>query len=174
MFAEQHMSKARVAVVFGSDSDWPVIEKCLRQLRDFGEEPFVEVMSAHRNPDRVHDFATKAERDGIDVIIAAAGMANALAGAIAAKTCLPVIGIPLVSGSLQGLDALLSTVQMPPGVPVATVSVGEAGAKNAALLAIQIIARHDEKLAAAYRKFKTDQANAVAARNKQIQEKLAR
>ncbi|MHC4698390.1 MAG: 5-(carboxyamino)imidazole ribonucleotide mutase [Planctomycetota bacterium] len=168
------MSKARVAIVFGSDSDWPVMEKCVKQLRDFGEEPFVEVMSAHRNPQRVHDFASKAEQDGIEVIIAAAGMSNALAGAIAANTALPVVGVPLVSGSLQGLDALLSTVQMPPGVPVATVSVGDAGAKNAALLAIQIIARHDEKLAAAYRKFKTDQAEAVAARNKKVQDKLTK
>ncbi len=167
------MSKTRVAVVFGSDSDWPVMKKCVGQLRDFGEEPFVEVMSAHRNPDRVHDFASKAEQDGLEVIIAAAGMSNALAGAIAAYTCLPVIGIPLVSGSLQGLDALLSTVQMPPGVPVATVSVGDAGAKNAALLAIQIIARHDEKLAAAYRTFKTDQAKAVAAKNKKLQDEIA-
>jgi phosphoribosylaminoimidazole carboxylase PurE protein len=150
------------------------MEKCVKQLRDFGEQPFVEVMSAHRNPDRVHDFSTKAEQDGIEVIIAAAGMSNALAGAIAANTCLPVIGIPLVSGPLQGLDALLSTVQMPPGIPVATVSIGDAGAKNAALFAVQIIARHDETLAAAYRKFKTDQADKVAARNEKIQGKLAK
>ena len=168
------MSKARVAVVFGSDSDWAVMEKCVKQLRDFGEEPFVEVMSAHRNPDRVHEFASSAEQDGIEVIIAAAGMSNALSGAIAANTCLPVIGVPLVNGSLQGLDSLLSTVQMPAGVPVAAVSVGEAGAKNAALLALQIIARHDEKLAAAYRRFKADQGTVVAARNERLQEKLAR
>ena len=168
------MSKARVAVVFGSDSDWAVMEKCVKQLRDFGEEPFVEVMSAHRNPDRVHEFASSAEQDGIEVIIAAAGMSNALSGAIAANTCLPVIGVPLVNGSLQGLDSLLSTVQMPAGVPVAAVSVGEAGAKNAALLALQIIARHDEKLAAAYRRFKADHGTVVAARNERLQEKLAR
>jgi len=168
------MAKSRVAVVFGSDSDWPVMEKCVKQLRAFGEEPFVEVMSAHRNPDRVCEFAGQAEKNGIEVIIAAAGMSNALAGAIAAHTCLPVIGIPLVSGSLQGLDALLSTVQMPPGIPVATVSVGDAGAKNAALLAVQIIARHDETLAAAYRKFKSDQAAAVADKNKKLQDKLSK
>lgn len=167
------MSKPRVAVVFGSDSDWPVMEKCVKQLRAFEEDPFVEVMSDHRNPDRVSEFASGAEKDGIEVIIAAAGMSNALAGAIAAHTCLPVIGIPLVSGSLQGFDALLSTVQMPPGIPVATVSVGDAGAKNAALLSVQIIARHDEKLASAYRTFKSDQAQAVAAKNKGVQEKLS-
>ena len=150
-------SPSRIAVVFGSDSDWPVMEKCVTQLKAFDETPKVEIMSAHRNPDRVQVFAANAEQDGLEVIIAAAGMSNALAGAIAAHTCLPVIGVPLVSGSLQGMDALLSTVQMPPGIPVATVSVGDAGAKNAALLAVQIIARHDDKLAAAYREFKAQQ-----------------
>jgi len=165
------MPQPRIAVVFGSDSDWPVMEKCVEQLRKLGEEPFVEVMSAHRNPDRVATFAQSAESDGFEVIIAAAGMSNALAGAVAAHTCLPVIGVPLESGSLKGLDALLSTVQMPPGIPVATVSVGSAGAKNAALLAVQIIARHDEKLAASYRTFKSDQAKAVEAKNKKLQEK---
>ena len=100
-------------------------------------------------------------------------MSNALAGAVAAHTTLPVIGIPLEGSSLNGLDALLSTVQMPPGIPVATVSIGVAGAKNAALLAIQILARSDEKLAEAYRKFKADQAAAVADRNKSVQQKLS-
>lgn len=168
------MSKPRAAVIFGSDSDWAVMEKCVEQLRAFGEKPLVEIMSAHRNPERVQAFASSAEADGLEVIIAAAGMSNALAGAIAAHTCLPVIGVPLVSGSLRGLDALLSTVQMPPGTPVAAVSVGEAGAKNAALLAIQIIARHDEKLATAYRKFKADQAKAVEVKNTKLQGKLSR
>ncbi|UCE58125.1 MAG: 5-(carboxyamino)imidazole ribonucleotide mutase [Phycisphaerales bacterium] len=166
------MSNARVAVVFGSDSDWPTMERCVNQLRDLGEEPFVEVMSAHRNPDRVHQFARQAEQNGLEVIIAAAGMSNALAGAVAAHTCLPVIGVPLISGSLQGLDALLSTVQMPPGIPVATVSVGDAGARNAALFAVQIIARHDKKLAGAYRAFKEDQASAVAAKNERLQGRI--
>ena len=167
------MPKPRIAVVFGSDSDWPVMEKCVEQLRAFDETPVVEVMSAHRNPERVQAFASGAEADGIEIIIAAAGMSNALAGAIAAHTCLPVIGVPLVSGSLQGIDALLSTLQMPPGIPVATVSIGEPGAKNAALLAVQIIARQDEKLAAAYRKFKADQAKAVEAKNKKLRERLS-
>lgn len=166
------MAKHRVAVVFGSDSDWSVMEKCVRQLREFGEQPHVEVMSAHRGPGRVADFARDAEGQGIDVIIAAAGMSNALAGAVAAHTCLPVIGVPLVSGSLQGLDALLSTVQMPPGMPVATVSVGDAGAKNAALLAVQILARKDSQLAEAYRKFKTAQAEAVDSKNKALQQRI--
>ncbi len=166
------MSQPRIAIVFGSDSDWDTMEKCVKQLKEFGETPFVEVMSAHRNPERVAEFASGAEESGIEVIIAAAGMSNALAGAVAAHTPLPVIGVPLVSGPMQGIDALLSTVQMPPGIPVATVSIGSAGAKNAALLAIQILAGKDEKLAIAYRKFKKDQADAVAKRNAKVQEKL--
>jgi phosphoribosylaminoimidazole carboxylase PurE protein len=148
------------------------MKKCVERLRVLGEEPLVEVMSAHRNPDRVRAFAASAEQDGVEVIIAAAGMSNALAGAVAAHTCLPVIGIPLVSGPMGGLDALLSTVQMPPGIPVACVSVGDAGAANAALLAVQIVARHDEALAAAYRQFKSQQAQKVEARNRAIQEQL--
>lgn len=166
------MPESRIAVVFGSDSDWPVMEKCVQQLRAFDEKPHVEVMSAHRNPDTVQAFARDAEKNGFEVIIAAAGMSNALAGAIAAHTCLPVIGVPLVSGSLNGMDALLSTVQMPPGIPVACVSLGEAGAKNAALLAVQIVARHDKRLADAYRNFKLDQAEKVSAKNRALQEKL--
>ena len=166
------MSKPRIAVIFGSDSDFPVMEKCVEQLRAFGEEPFVEVMSAHRNPARVEVFAKEAQKNGIEVIIAAAGMSNALAGAVAAHTCLPVIGVPLVSGSMQGMDALLSTVQMPPGIPVATVSLGEAGAKNAALLSIQIIARHDDSLDTKFRAFKADLAKQVEIRNAKVQDKL--
>lgn len=166
------MGKPRVAVLFGSDSDWSVMEKCVIQLREFGEKPHVEAASAHRSPDRVATFAREAESNGFDVLIAAAGMSNALAGAVAAHTSLPVIGVPLASGSLQGFDALLSTVQMPPGIPVATVSVGEAGAKNAALLAIQIIARKDAKLAEAYRAFKKKQADQVAAKNQALQGRI--
>ncbi|MCH8236469.1 MAG: 5-(carboxyamino)imidazole ribonucleotide mutase [Chloroflexi bacterium] len=168
------MSKPTIAVVFGSDSDWPVMEQCVEQLRAFDQQPHVEVMSAHRNPERVAEFARGAEDDGFEVIIAAAGMSNALAGAIAAHTCLPVIGVPLAGGSLLGFEALLSTVQMPPGVPVATVSVGPAGAKNAALLAIQILARHDKKLAEAYRTFKADQAKSVQAKHQALMERIGR
>jgi len=164
------MSQPRVAIVFGSESDWPVMQKCVAQLREFGEEPFVEVMSAHRNPDRVHAFAARAEQAGLKVIIAAAGLSNALAGAIAANTCLPVLGVPLSGGPLSGFDALLSTVQMPPGIPVATFSVD--GAKNAALFAVQILAQNDMALAERYREFKSAQAEAVAGRNKTIQGKL--
>ncbi len=168
------MSGPRIAIVFGSDSDWPVMEKCAAQLAAFGEKAYVEAVSAHRSPDRAAEFARNAEKNGIDVIIAAAGMSNALAGAVGAHTCLPVIGVPLANGPLAGFDALLSTAQMPPGMPIATVSVGEAGAKNAALLAVQIIARKDAKLAEAYRKFKADQAKAVAAKNAALQEKIGK
>ena len=164
--------KPRIAIVFGSDSDWPVMEKCAAQLAAFEEQPHIEVMSAHRGPARVAQFAAGAEAAGIEVIIAAAGMSNALAGAVAAHTCLPVIGVPLANGPLQGFDALLSTVQMPPGIPVATVSVGDAGAKNAALLAIQILARHDQRLAQAYRAFKADQEKTVEQRNAALQQTM--
>ncbi len=165
------MPNAKVAVVFGSDSDWPIMEKCVERLGSFGVEAHVEVMSAHRGPARVTEFAQLAEASGFEIVIAAAGMSNALAGAIAAHTTLPVIGVPLVSGSLGGFDALLSTVQMPPGMPVATVSVGAAGAHNAALFAIQILARSDKKLAAAYKQFKTDQAVGVEKKNAALQAK---
>jgi phosphoribosylaminoimidazole carboxylase PurE protein len=168
------MGKVRVAVVFGSDSDWPVMEKCVERLRAFGEQPVVEIMSAHRNPLRVQEFACAAKDKGIEVIIAGAGMSATLAGVISAHTTLPVIGVPLGSGFLQGLDALLATVQMPPGVPVASVGVGEAGAKNAALLAVQILALHDPELLEAYHSFKITQAEGVAKKNQALQDRLNR
>ena len=130
-----------VAVVMGSDSDKEVMESCIKQLVEFGIEPAVRIISAHRTPDVAAEFA------GIKVIIAGAGMAAHLAGALAARTTLPVIGVPLNSGAgIGGMDALLSTVQMPPAVPVATVAIGKAGAKNAAILAVQILALGDQEL----------------------------
>lgn len=150
------------------------MEHCVKQLHAFGLEPHVEVMSAHRSPQRVHEFATGAEAAGYEVIIAAAGMSAALAGSIAAQTILPVIGVPLAGGMPDGLDALLSTAQMPPGTPVACVAVGPAGAKNAALLAVQILARQDAALAEAYRKFKADQAAQVAEKNKALLARAAK
>jgi phosphoribosylaminoimidazole carboxylase PurE protein len=132
---------APVAVVMGSDSDLSVMQSCVDQLREFEIEPTVRILSAHRTPQAAAEFARTAESRGVRVVIAAAGMAAHLAGAMAAWTTLPVIGVPLTSeGGLAGLDALLSTVQMPPGVPVATVAIGKAGAKNAAVLAVQILA----------------------------------
>lgn len=135
----------KVSVIMGSTSDLPVMEKACKQLNDL-EVPFeVLALSAHRTPEEVEHFAREAEGRGVRVIIAAAGMAAALPGVIAAQTTLPVIGVP-IKGMLDGLDALLSIVQMPPGIPVATVGVN--GAQNAALLAVQILAQGDEALAA--------------------------
>jgi len=125
-----------VAVVMGSDSDKDVMQSCIDTLSDFGIEPVVRVISAHRTPQMAAEFAENAAKNGIKVIIAAAGMAAHLAGALAGRTTLPVVGVPLISaGGLEGIDALLSTIQMPPGVPVATMAIGKAGAKNAAIFA---------------------------------------
>jgi phosphoribosylaminoimidazole carboxylase PurE protein len=151
-----------VAVVMGSDSDMAVMQACIDTLNDFGIEPVVRIISAHRTPDIAADFADKAAANGFKVIIAAAGMAAHLAGALAGRTTLPVIGVPMgASGGLGGMDALLSTVQMPPGVPVATVAIGKAGAKNAAILAVQIIALSDDTLAKKLAKFKEAQERKV-------------
>ncbi len=134
-----------VAVVMGSDSDLPVMQSCIEQLKAFGIEPIVRIISAHRTPDIAADFADNAQANGIRVIIAAAGMAAHLAGALAGRTTLPVIGVPLAAAQgPAGLDALLSTVQMPPGVPVASMAIGKAGAKNAAIFAVQILALADD------------------------------
>ncbi len=135
----------KVGIIMGSDSDLPIVQKAIDTLRDFGVPFEVHVYSAHRTPDRARDFAVSARENGFGVLIAAAGMAAHLAGAIAANTTLPVIGIPCKSGNLDGIDALLSTVQMPSGIPVATVAIG--GGVNAALLSIQILAVEDAALA---------------------------
>lgn len=134
----------KVAVIMGSDSDLPVVEKAINTLKEYGVPTEVHVYSAHRTPEEAAAFSKSARENGFGVIIAAAGMAAHLAGAIAANTTLPVIGIPCSSKVLEGMDALLSTVMMPPGIPVATVGVNTA--KNAALLAIEILAVTDEEL----------------------------
>ena len=134
-----------VGILVGSKSDMPVLERCTQRLEEFGIEYEIEVRSAHRDPQGVSEYAGTARERGLKVVICAAGMAAHLAGAVAARTSLPVIGIPVVAGSLGGLDALLSTVQMPSGVPVATVAVN--GAANAAVLAAQILALSDPDLA---------------------------
>ena len=136
----------KIAVVMGSDSDLPVVEKAINTLKEYGVPFEVHVYSAHRTPDEAADFAAKARENGFGAIIAAAGMAAHLAGAMAARSTLPVVGIPVKSVSLDGVDALLSTVQMPSGMPVATVAIN--GAVNAALLCIQMLAITDEGLAA--------------------------
>ena len=141
----------KVAVIMGSDSDLPVVEKAMDTLKEYGIPYEVHVYSAHRTPEQVRDFVSNARDNGFGVIIAAAGMAAHLAGAVAANTVLPVIGIPVSAKKLDGLDALLATVQMPSGIPVATVAID--GAKNAAILAAQIIALGDDEL---YSKLKAD------------------
>ena len=159
-----------VAVVMGSDSDMDVMQSCIEQLSYFGIEPAVRIISAHRTPQIAAEFAQNAAKNGIKVIIAAAGMAAHLAGALAAKTTLPVIGVPLISSSgLEGLDALLSTLQMPPGVPVATVAIGKAGAKNAAVLAVQILALADSNLREKLAEFKKAQEKKVIEKDSAIQ-----
>ncbi len=134
-----------VGILVGSKSDMPVLEKCTARLEDLGIGYEIEVRSAHRNPEGVSEYARTARERGLKVMICAAGMAAHLAGAVAARTTLPVIGIPVAAGTLGGLDSLLSTAQMPPGVPVATVAVN--GAANAAVLAAQILALSDPDLA---------------------------
>jgi 5-(carboxyamino)imidazole ribonucleotide mutase len=154
--------KSTVAVVMGSDSDMDVMQSCIKQLGEFGIEPVVRVISAHRTPQMVAEFAENAAKNGVKVIIAAAGMAAHLAGAMASRTTLPVIGVPLISSSgLEGIDAFLSTAQMPPGVPVATVAIGKAGAKNAAVLAVQILALTDKGLAEKLVEFRKTQEKKV-------------
>ena len=154
--------KSQVAIVIGSDSDLPIMQSCIDQLKQFGIDPIVRIISAHRTPDIAADFADNAESNGVKVIIAAAGMAAHLAGSIAARTSLPVIGVPMqASSGPGGLDALLSTVQMPPGIPVATVAIGKAGAKNAAVLAVQMLALSDEDMKKKLKDFRAEQTQAV-------------
>jgi 5-(carboxyamino)imidazole ribonucleotide mutase len=161
--------KSTVAVIMGSDSDLEIMKVCIDTLKDFGIQPVVRIISAHRTPKGAAQFAQTAAKQGIKVIIAAAGMAAHLAGAIASWTTLPVVGVPLAAKEgLSGLDALLSTVQMPSGVPVATVAIGKAGAKNAAVLAVQILALSNKALAGKLSKLKATQAKEVAKKDSAI------
>lgn len=157
------MDRKKAAVIMGSDSDWPVVEKAVRQLQALEIETEVHVMSAHRTPEAARSFALSARANGFGVIIAAAGKAAHLAGALAAASTLPVIGIPVKSSTLDGLDALLSTVQMPGGIPVATVAIN--GSENAALLAAQILATGDEALARTLETMRKDMEAAVLAKD---------
>ena len=136
----------KVAVIMGSDSDLPIVEKCIEELKKYEIPTEVHVYSAHRTPDKTIGFAKAAERNGFGVIISAAGKAAHLGGVLAANTVLPVVGIPIKASSLDGMDALLSTVQMPPGIPVASIAID--GARNAAIFAAEILAVSDEKLRA--------------------------
>ena len=160
----------KVAVIMGSDSDLPVVEKAINTLKEFGVPYEVHVYSAHRTPDQAAAFAMSARENGFGAIIAAAGMAAHLAGAIAARTTLPVVGIPVKGGAVDGMDALLATVQMPSGMPVATVALN--GAVNAALLCIQMLAIEDKELAAKLDQKRARDTAAVLAKDAALQEKL--
>lgn len=159
----------KVAVVMGSDSDLKVVEKAIDTLKAYGVQTEVHVYSAHRTPVEAKEFTTSARDNGIGVIIACAGKAAHLAGAIAANTTLPVIGIPIKASALEGMDALLSTVQMPAGIPVATVAID--GAENAALLAIQILAVEDKSLADALQKARDDKKQKILLKDAEINAK---
>lgn len=152
------MPNPKVLVIMGSKSDQPIMAKSIEILKKFKIPYRTEICSTHRNPERTKSSAKSAEKEGVKVIIAGAGMAAHLPGVIASHTNLPVIGVPLSTSPLSGVDSLFSIVQMPSGVPVATVSIGEAGAKNAAILAIQILALSDEKLKKRLEKFKEELA----------------
>ena len=160
------MASKKVAVIMGSDSDLPVVQKAIDKLRAFGIPVEAHVMSAHRTPEKAAAFAAAAADNGFGVIIAAAGKAAHLAGVLAAHTTLPVIGIPIKSSTLDGLDALLATVQMPSGIPVATVAID--GAENAAILAAQMLALSDDALAALLKTMKQEMAAAVEEKDRKL------
>ncbi len=166
------MSKPFVAILMGSDSDLPVMEAATAVLKQL-QVPFeMRISSAHRTPKATHDYVVDADQRGAVAFICAAGMAAHLAGAVAATTTKPVIGVP-INSSLDGLDALLSTVQMPGGIPVATVAIGKAGAKNAAYLACQILATKDDALAERVRAERQANTDAVLAKDRELQARLA-
>lgn len=164
------MDLPRVGIVLGSESDLPVMEDAGKVLEGFGIPFEMVIASAHRSPQRAAEYAMEAEKRGIEVIIAGAGMAAHLPGVLASYSCLPVIGVPLQGGALQGVDALYSIVQMPPGVPVAAVAIN--GARNAAFLAVQILSVKDPDLREKFRSYKERLAEAVAVKSERLQESL--
>ena len=167
------MSKPFVAILMGSDSDLPTMQATLDTLKSLGVPYEVKITSAHRTPDATHDYVTDADKRGCGVFIGAAGLAAHLSGVVASLTIKPVIGVPMEGGPLKGQDALLSTVMMPGGIPVATVAIGKAGAKNAAYLAAQILALADPELAARVKAEREANAQAVIAKDAELQAKLA-
>ena len=164
--------RPQVGIVMGSDSDWDTMEAATERLHSFEIDYEVQVMSAHRTPKAVMQYASSARRRGLAVIIAGAGGAAHLAGVIAAHTTLPVIGVPVATSSLNGLDALLATVQMPPGVPVATVAIGRGGAENAAILAAQILSIRSRALRQRLERYKSELVASVEGKNLRLQRKL--
>ncbi len=164
--------KPLVGILMGSDSDWNVMQAAAVILRQFAIPFEMLVSSAHRTPERTHQYAATAAERGVQVIIAGVGAAAHLAGVVAATTPLPVIGVPLSATGLQGLDALLATVQMPGGIPVATMAIGEAGARNAALFAVRMLALHDRQLAEKLAAFQRNMADEVQKKNDKLQVRL--
>jgi len=163
-----------VGIVMGSDSDLEIMEETASVLKEFGVSYEMTVVSAHRNPKSVAEFASSAHKRGIKIIVAGAGHAAHLAGTMAAFTWLPVIGVPIDSSCLKGFDSLLSTVQMPPGVPVATVSIGKPGARNAGILAVQILALSNQKLTKMLEAFKEELAKQVDQKAKKLKDSSSR
>lgn len=161
----------KVLLVMGSDSDMPVMQEAADVLSRFGIAHEIRISSAHRSPARTLALASEAAGRGIKIIIAGAGMAAHLAGVVAAKTTLPVIGVPMPGGALNGVDALYSTVQMPAGIPVATMAIGKAGAKNAGLFAVQILALSDAELATAITEYRTEMDNEVEQKDRELQKR---
>ena len=170
---EPDLRPAVVGVVMGSDSDLPVLQKCLDLLDQFDIPYDVNVLSAHRTPEKAHEYASTARMRGLRILIAAAGGAAHLAGVMASLTTLPVIGVPMPTSSLGGADSLYSTVQMPAGVPVATVAIGEAGAANAALLAAEILALHDDEMLHRLQHYRAELRRRIAEKNERLRETLA-
>lgn len=166
------MSQPFVAILMGSDSDLPTMQATFEVLQSFGIRYEVRIHSAHRTPEATHDYVKDAEQRGCQAFICAAGLAAHLAGAVSAITVRPVIGVPMDGGPLQGQDALLSTVQMPAGIPVATVAIGKTGAKNAGYLAAQIMAVSDAALAQKLRDERKANAEKILARNAEVQKEL--
>ncbi|UCD34722.1 MAG: 5-(carboxyamino)imidazole ribonucleotide mutase [Nitrospiraceae bacterium] len=161
--------KAKVLILMGSDSDMPVMEGCSGMLEEFNIPWHMTVSSAHRTPERTLKLVRDAEKNGVAVIVAGAGAAAHLAGVIAAHTTLPVIGVPIDSSPLKGVDALYATVQMPPGIPVATMAIGRAGARNAAIFAAQILGLKDRKIAAALKAYKKKMARDVEEKARKVE-----
>jgi len=163
--------KAKVIILMGSDSDLPVMEGTAKVLNEFNIPYKMTVASAHRTPDRTLKLIKSSEKEGVEIIIAGAGSAAHLAGVIASHTTLPVIGIPIDSSPLKGIDALYSTVQMPPGIPVATMAIGKAGAKNAGIYAAQILALQDRRISKALKDYKKKMAAEVVKKAKKVEKK---
>jgi phosphoribosylaminoimidazole carboxylase PurE protein len=168
------MAKPQVSIVMGSDSDLEMMKEAAKALSDFGVEHEVQILSAHRSPERVTQYCKELKKRGIEIVIAGAGGAAHLAGVVAAQTTVPVIGVPINSSPLNGLDSLLSTVQMPSGIPVATVAIGKAGATNAGILAVQILALKSKELAAKLVKHKEKLSASVLEKNSNLKKKLGK